>query len=152
MWADQTFTVTAGTKTTLYAFDLLAAYRTAGGSTQGVTVVRTILDFGWLINEAHVMQDYATMGLVVATKTVADAPDPVTEPYADWAYITTLISGSQGTSGTAADTPDVRFFDVHSSRKIDEIGDTWMCCLELSGTGTLTWDAQARARTLLLLP
>jgi hypothetical protein len=152
VWADQIGSSAGMTKDVFAAFDLLSGYRTAGASSQGATVLRTLIDFAWLINEAHVFADTMTLGLVVGTKTVADAPDPVSEPYADWAFLHTLHSGELGTSGVTADTPCAVHYDVHSMRKVDEVGETWLLVAEGGGTGTLTYDIHFRVRTLLLLP
>jgi len=151
VWADRVGIQTALATDTLVAFDLLSTYKTAGGHVQGVTTLRTVIDMAWLFNEAHIMQDKLTIGLARGTATVADAPDPLTEPYADWAFLKTLYSGALGTSGNTLDTPTVLEFDVHSMRKIDELSETWLLCFVFS-SGGLTVDLSFRARTLLLLP
>jgi len=151
VWADRIGVQTGLATSTLVAFDLLSTYKTAGGHVQGVTTLRTVIDMAWLFNEAHIMQDKLTIGLAKGTDTVADAPDPLNEPYADWAFNKTLYSGFMGTSGTGVDTPNVLSFDIHSMRKVDELSETWLLCF-IFASGGLTADISFRARTLLLLP
>jgi len=153
VWADQQFTDAGFAEDSLRSQDLLADYVTNGGSTQGVTVVRTLLWVSWLINEAHVGRDYIEFGLIKGTKATADVADVHLEPYADWAWVDRVGSGTT-TGLVTADAPEFYTADVKSSRKVDEIGETWWLIYKGTApvTATATYDVQARARTLLLLP
>jgi len=152
VWADEAGSLTGAAKATLFAFDLLATYRAAGGSTQGVTVVRTVVDLACSVDQASALGDIVTWGLVKGTQTVADAPDPFSEPFADWAYIHTSFPGEANSDLTAGSPRVPSTFDVHSMRKIDEVGDTWLLCYLASMTTPTTFTTKFRVRTLLLLP
>jgi len=153
VWTDLEISDNGFAEDALRSNDLLAGYVTAGGSTQGVTVVRTLIWYQWLINETHTPLDRLTMGLIKGTQTAADVADPDLEPFADWAYHTTQFSGLV-TGSVAADAPEGGFIDSPSSRKIDEVGETWWLIVKgtAPATASATYDFQARVRCLLLLP
>ena len=152
MWASQTVSDVGFAEDALRSEDLLAAYEAAGGSIQGVTVARTLIDISWGINEAHALGESLTVGLIKGTATAADVADPVSEPFADWAYNRVLYAGA-GHGLLTADAPNVWHFDIRSMRKVDEVGETWW--LIYKGTAQVTaatFDVRAKVRTLLLLP
>ena len=152
VWADQEISDNGFAEDALRSNDLLTGYIGAGGSTQGITVVRTLIWMTWLINEAHTPTDRLTIGLFAGSTAAADVADPDTEPYIDWAYHNTLFSGADH-GLVAADTPQVSFHDVRSARRVEEVGQTWWLIVKGSAPGTAaTYDFQARVRTLLLLP
>jgi len=152
VWADSQITDTGFAESALRSNDLLSGFRAADGSTQGVTVQRTVIDIVWTINESHTFADNLTLGLIKGTQATADVADPVLEPYADWAWIQTSWSGA-GHGLVAADAAMHLHIDTSTMRKIDEVGETWW--LILKGTAPITaatYDYYARVRTLLLLP
>jgi len=152
VWTDIEISDDGFAEDALRSEDLLASYVTAGGSTQGVTVVRTLIWYSWLINEAHAMTDRITLGLIKGTRTAADVADPDLEPFADWGFHHTQYSGLEH-GLVAADSPEGGFLDVKSQRRIDEVGETWW--LLYKGTApsvAATYDFKARVRCLLLLP
>jgi len=153
VWADTQLSDIGFAEDSLRANDLLSDFVAAGGSTQGVTIQRIIVSLFWLINESHTPNEHLTCGLIKGTKAVADVADPVSEPYADWAFIHTGWAGST-TGLVAADSPELIFFDTSSARKIDEVGDTWWLIFRgtAPNTTSATYDVRARVRTLLLLP
>jgi len=153
VWTDIEITDDGFAEDALRSEDLLASYVTAGGSTQGVTVVRTLIWYSFLINETHTMKDLLTLGLIKGTRTAADVADPDLEPFADWGFHHTHYSGLV-TGLVAADSPEGGFLDVKSQRKIDEVGETWWLIYKGSAptTTTATYDFKARVRCLLLLP
>ena len=153
MWADLTIADVGFAENTLRSNDLLADYVTAGGAHQGVTVARTIIDLIWTINEAHTFNESFTVGLLKGTTSTADVADPITEPYADWAYIKTFYAGDNGGALVSADAPNPHSLDVRSMRKVDEIGETWWLIFKgIAPATAATYDFRARVRTLLLLP
>jgi len=153
VWTDIEIADAGFAEDALRSEDLLANYVTAGGSTQGVTVVRTLIWYTWLINETHTPADLLTLGLIKGTRTAADVADPDLEPFADWGFHHTHYSGLV-TGLVAADSPEGSFLDVKSQRKIDEVGETWWLIYKGSAptTSTATYDFRARVRCLLLLP
>jgi len=153
VWADTQSTDLGFAEDALRSDDLLADYRAETGSTQGVTVARTIVTMLWYINEAHTPDDFITVGLIKGTKATADVADPITEPYADWAFLRTMYSGE--TNGlVTADACEVLTIDTSAMRKVEEVGETWWLIYRGSApiTSTATYSIRARTRTLLLLP
>jgi len=153
VWTDIEIADDGFAEDALRSEDLLTGFIAAGGSSQGVTVVRTLIWYSFLINETHTMKDLLTLGLIKGTKAAADVADPDLEPYADWAFHHTHYSGLV-TGLVAADSPEGGMLDVRSQRKIDEVGETWWLIYKGSAptTTTATYDFKARVRCLLLLP
>jgi len=153
VWTDTEIADDGFAEDALRSENLLSSYITAGGSTQGVTVVRTLIWYTYVINETHTHKDLLTLGLIKGTAATADVADPDLEPFADWAFHHTHYSGLEHGS-VAADAPEGGFLDVKSSRKISEVGETWWLIYKGSApaTATATYDFKARVRCLLLLP
>ena len=154
VWTDVEISDNGFAEDALRSEDLLANYASvAGASTMGVTVVRTLIWYQWLINEAHAPSDRLTLGLIRGTRAAADVADPDLEPFADWAFHETRFSGLV-TGLLTADAPEGGFIDAKSSRKIEEVGETWWLIFKgtAPATATATYDFQARVRCLLLLP
>jgi hypothetical protein len=125
---------------------------TAGGSTQGATVIRTILDIAWWGTAAVVAGDKLTISLHTYSTGLGAVADPINEPYADWAYIKTLYAGVDH-GLLAAGVPNVSHHDVHSMRKLDEVGTSWFLTGIYTAPGSATTaNYKVRVRTLLLLP
>jgi len=153
VWANQGGTDLGFAEDSLRSQDLLTAYIAAGGSTQGVTIARTLVTICWFINEAHTPIDRLTVGLIKGTQTTADVADVVTEPFADWAWNKEYYSGdSHGL--VSADAGQYVTIDCRSMRKIEEVGDTWWLIVKgtAPNTTTATYDMRFHVRTLLLLP
>jgi len=153
VWADQTVTDLGFAEDALRSADLLADFATVG-STQGVTILRTIIQLVWSINELHTPAERLTVGLIKGTTTAADVADPITEEYADWAYLHTAWAGKGQSGSTAADAGNYIDLDVKSMRRVDEVGESWWLIFRGTAplTATATYDVRARVRTLLLLP
>lgn len=154
IWADTQVTDLGFAEDSLRSDDLLADYRAEAGSAgTGLTVQRTIISLAWFINEAHTPEDFLTVGLIKGTKATADVADPITEPYADWAFLRTQFSGD-GHGLVTADVVQTMSIDTPVMRKVDEIGETWWLIYRGSApiTATATYSLRARVRTLLLLP
>ena len=152
VWADVEGTGATIAEDTAFSADLLAGFIAAGGSIQGATVLRTIIDLVWWTTAAGAAGDKLTIALIHQATGALNVADPIVEPYADWAYVRTLYAGGD-TGLVAAGTPWVSHHDVHSMRKLDEVGSTFF----LSGMYTAPFTATTanfkfRCRTLLLLP
>jgi hypothetical protein len=153
VWTDTEIADDGFAEDALRSEDLLAGYIAAGGSSQGVTVVRTLIWYTYLINEVHTPKDLLTLGLIKGTNRAADVADPDLDPYADWAFHQTHYSGLV-TGLVSADAPEGGRIDAKSSRKVTEVGETWWLVYKGSAptTTTATYDFRARVRCLLLLP
>jgi len=152
VWADHETTQSAIAENTATAVDVLAGYVAAGGSTQGVTVLRVVIDLTWTGTALAVSGDKLTIGTIVNATGVAVFPDPIAEPYADWSYVSTLYKGA-GHGLLTAGSPDVSHHDLHAMRKVDEVGQSLYFVTILTAPGSAnTFNLFARIRTLLLLP
>jgi len=152
VWADHETTQSAIAENTATAVDVLAGFVAAGGSTQGCTVIRTIIDLTWTGTALAVSGDKVSLGLIAAPLTVGVYPDPIAEPYADWMYVRTLYKGAE-TGLLTAGSPDVSHHDLHAMRKLDEVGQSLFLVTILTAPGSVnTMNLFARVRTLLLLP
>nr|AGA18372.1 hypothetical protein [uncultured marine virus]AGA18376.1 hypothetical protein [uncultured marine virus] len=152
VWADTYFEDLGFAESSLRSQDLLSDFVSAGGSTQGVTVARTVVQLLWGINETHAPGDRITFGLIKGTQATADVADPEAEPYADWAWNECRYSGWEH-GLVSADASERWLLDTKSMRKIDEVGETWW--LIYKGTAPVTaatYDVRCHVRTLLLLP
>jgi len=152
VWADVEGTGTTIAEDTAFSVDLLAGFVAAGGAIMGATVLRTLIDIVWWPTAAVVAGDKLTIALVHQSTGAVNVVDPIVEPYADWAYVRTLYAGDS--SGLlAAGTPWASHHDVHSMRKIDEVGTTWFLSGIYTAPGSATTaNYKLRARTLILLP
>jgi len=152
VWADLEGTGSTIAEDTAFSVDLLAGFIAAGGSMQGATVIRTLIDFVWYPTAAVVAGDKITIGLLHQATGALNVADPIAEPYADWAYVRTLYAGAE-TGLLAAGAPWVSHHDVHAMRKLDEVGTTWFLSGIYTAPGSATTaNYKFRARTLLLLP
>ena len=144
VWADSQATNQAMPLGGSNAIDLLSNYRTAGGGTQGVTIIRTHLSLviaspaGALAGDGMVLGTMVSQAIGGAVST-ADA-------YADWAYFTTLYNVS---SGNVRDTETSFMIDIKSKRKCQEVGESYF--LAYSATRAASAFSY-HARTLLALP
>ena len=124
--------------------DLLANYRSAGGSTQGCTVIRTHID---IIVETSTpgIADGVFVGLIVANTNETAADYGPTEGFLDWALYRHLYTAKYG-QGFAAYSIDLR-----AKRKIQELQESWfMNTAALLGVNATS--VAYNARTLLALP
>jgi hypothetical protein len=152
VWADIEGSGATIAEDTAFSVDMLAGFITAGGSIQGATVIRTLLDFVWYPTAAVVAGDKLTIGLIHQATGALNVADPITEPYADWAYVRTLYAGGD-TGLLAAGSPWVSHHDVHAMRKLDEVGTTWFLSGLYTAPGSATTaNYKFRGRVLLLLP
>jgi len=152
VWADHEGTGTTIAEDTSFDLNVLAGFVTAGGSTQGATVIRTLVDFTWWGTAAVTAGDKITLGLHTYSTGLGAIADPINEPYADWAQVSTLYAGREhGLLG--AGVPQTVHLDVHSMRKLDEVGTSWFLTGIYTAPGSATTaNYKVRVRTLLLLP
>jgi len=124
--------------------DLLADYRSAGGSTQGCTVIRTHIDVIVQTTTPGVA-DGIFLGLIVANTNETAADYGPTEGFLDWALYRHLFTAKYG-QGFAGYSIDLR-----AKRKIQELQESWFCnTAALLGVNATS--VSYTARTLLALP
>lgn len=166
VWANRQATLTgqgAGSPS-ISGVDLLSDYVTAGGSTQGVTVIRTVLQIvvesttgGQFFNTAR----EAYFGLMVSelAPVATTDEDPLARPHLDWAWNEMYLLGQPNANQPSLILPastassGMMNKDIRSRRKIEEIGQSWLLCFN---TPTAAQAAGItfviHGRTLLLLP
>jgi len=150
VWAQTTLTDTAFAVGTNRTTDLLAGFVTAGGSTQGVTVMRIHAQYSFRSDQTTINGSRLVQGFGIGN----DGNDPVTAPFADWMLNFSSFVGAAGQLLTA-NSPNVGEVDNRSKRKCDEVGDTLFHSMRFvvgaGGTET-TASYQAQFRVLLALP
>jgi len=130
--------------------DLLAGFIAAGGSTQGVTVMRIHVAYSFRSADAQVNGSRLVQGFGIGN----DGNDPVTAPFSDWMLNKSHFVGA-GHGLIAGGTPNVGEIDIRSKRKCDEVGDTLFHSMKyILGAGGAEDDAsfQGHFRVLLALP
>jgi len=153
VWADKQVSDLGFAETALRSDNLLSDFVTAGGSIQGITIQRTIISLTWWTDTVSSVDNFFTAGLIRGTSAAADVADPVLEPYADWAFLSTSYQGA-GHGLVANDTPMVLTIDTATMRRVDEVGETWWLIYKgmAPTAASETFSLKARVRTLLLLP
>jgi len=150
VWAQTTLTDTAFAVATNRTTDLLAGFVTAGGSTQGVTVMRIHATFSFRSDQTTINGSRLVQGFGIGN----DGNDPVTAPHSDWLTNVSHFVGT-GHGLIAGGTPNAGVIDVRSKRKCDEVGDTLFHSMRyVLGAAGAEDDAsyQGHFRVLLALP
>ena len=125
--------------------DLLAGFVTAGGSREGLTIMRTRIT--WSYAPAAV-GDQLRVGLIV-TETAAAALqlNPLSEPYEDWMLNHAVYPNA---SGATVDATRIGEIDNRAKRKITGMRETYWMSVVASTATTNSWTAHVR--TLVALP
>jgi len=124
--------------------DLLAEYKLAGGSTQGITIMRTHIALNVTSASAGV-GDGAFVGLVVGTDVDTTTQITPTEPFLDWMLYTSYYSAGGGGVINSATV------DLRAKRKMQELNQVyWMDLVALLGVNAT--QVAFTARTLIALP
>jgi len=150
VWAQTTLTDTAFAVNTNRTTDLLAGFIAAGGSSQGVTIMRIHCSYSFRSADVQVNGSRLVQGFCVGN----DGNDPVTAPHSDWMMNKTHFVGA-GHGLLAGGTPNVGEMDIRSKRKCDEVGDTLFHSMKyILGAAGAEDDAsyQGHFRVLLALP
>lgn len=159
IWARDEDTALSPVPATGQAHDLLAQFRTDGGSTLGCTVTRVRVDLRleWLgLSRSSAL----TLGVIVdqLQSSVLEPPAPGEEPHADWMYWRRVPQIPEFSAALQTGDPALTVLhtslvlDVRSQRKMEELGQTVYICFDptLAGAGTLgvSWGSSV----LLKLP
>jgi len=150
VWAQTTLTDTAFAVATNRTTDLLAGFVAAGGSSQGVTVMRIHCAYSFRSADAQVNGSRLVQGFCIGN----DGNDPTTAPHADWLLNKSHYVG-QWHGLLAAGTPNAGEIDNRSKRKCDEVGDTLFHSMKyVLGAAGAEDDCsyQGHFRVLLALP
>jgi len=151
VWAETGGTLTPGVAGAGAITDLLAGYRAGGGSTQGITIMRTHIAYSAFLHAAPNAGNGFASGVIVDDTAQTVATMNTSQIYKDWMYITNKYSGNSDTafaSGTGfIYGGDI---DLRSKRKCQELQQTlWMCTDRLTAN---VIDVAFLARVLIALP
>jgi len=137
-------------------FDLLSTYRGSGGSTQGVTIIRTHLTMGagYTPTTSVTPQEGIDVGLIVSQIDEQQNTLRTDKPNFDWMLFKTFYA-MQGNSqwNNAAGTPQLVTayeIDLRAKRKCQEIQETLF--LSTAARTAVTTEFWYHARILLALP
>jgi len=147
-WATRSLNENAIVSGTYVAVDLLSEFVAAGGSLEGVTVIRTHLVLAYA---AASTGGVARLGLIVESKgagTLAGGPlDASSNPYESWLLNTRLLPTC---SGAVVDASTPHRYDIRSKRRVQHLNETYWLTFAPTDTGTSS--LSIFARTLLALP
>lgn len=138
------------------AADLLAQFRTDGGSSLGCTVTRVLLDLQLVWTNDITTTDQMAVGLLVdqIQANQLEVPRPGVEPHADWMYWRRTgvapVDLAITPSSTAAQVG--LSIDVKSQRKMEELGQTLWLVIDPTFGGTTTLSVTVNSSVLLRLP
>jgi len=150
VWAQTTLTDTNFAVATNRTTDLLLAFVTAGGVSQGVTIMRIHASYSFRSADAQVNGSRLVQGFGVGTTGL----NPVTAPHADWMLNKTHHVGMNH-GLIAGGTPNVGEIDIRSKRKCEEIGESLFHSMNYQlGAAGAEDDVsyQAHFRVLIALP
>jgi len=152
VWAETGGTVTPGVAGAGAVSDLLANYRAAGGSTQGITIMRTHIAYDAFLHSAANSGDGFAMGIIVDDAAATTATSLSTaNPYNDWMYVSNKYMGNS----MAALASGTGFIyggevDLRAKRKCQELKQThWVVWDRLTANVV---DISFLARVLIALP
>lgn len=140
-----TFTLTGATSADL--FDLGANYKAAGGTTQGITIMRTHIQLA-VQSASPTIGAGAFLGLIVGNSADTRTQLNALAEYEDWMlYRNCYVMGT--TSG--ASNQEARYeIDIRSKRKMQELNQSYWLVLEALTAQTTT--VAFSVRSLLALP
>lgn len=152
---DSTATPAAGV-----AHDLLAQFRTDGGSSLGATVTRVRIDFTlvWTLAAAtDIPFNSLAVGAIVDQLQLdqTEVPRPGDEEHADWMFWKrfSAVPEYSALTGTAGVTVTAHHaWDIRSQRKVEELGQTLWFVVDPTYTGSNVLSCRANASVLLKLP
>jgi len=128
--------------------DLLEDYKSAGGSTQGVTIMRTHVQLAVQGAAANGIEQGAFLGLIIGE--VNDTFDQITstEPFLDWMLYRRCycFGGSEGSTNAE----HIYEIDLRAKRKMQELNQLYLMNLSANVAGTV--NVAYNVRTLLALP
>ena len=152
-WARQIGTLSNASAATWATADLLAAFKTGGGTTFGCTVARIHLRLS--VITAVVASDNFTVGVIKGQDTdvgttIAGAPQPLTHPYEDWLYWSAFAAGTGATIFPGGgNTYEI---DIRAKRKLEELNENLNIVGVTSNAGTFPQQVDYSASVLLMLP
>lgn len=160
IWARSTSLDAAPAPAAGVAHDLLAQFRTDGGSSLGATVTRVRIDYTlvWTLDAATAIPfNQLAVGVIVDQLQLdqTEVPRPGDEEHADWMYWRrhTAVPEFSALTGTAGVTVTGSWsVDVRSQRKVEELGQTLWFVMDPTYTASNVLSYRANASVLLKLP
>lgn len=165
IWARSQDLFNLSVPATGFAADLLAQFRTDGGSSLGATVTRVRLDLTmvWTNTSPAVfdLPDQLVHGVLVdqIQASQAEVPRPGVELHADWMYWRRVgpaeprtLLPLAATGGITTSFMSQMTIDVQSQRKCEELGQTLWWVIDPAFGGTTAVSVNGSASVLLKLP
>jgi len=152
VWAETGGTQTPGTiaSQTNVNVDLLANYRSAGGSTQGITIIRTHLTYQLFTHSAINSTDGISLGLIIGDAGALPTELNTANPFLDWMFISNRYPGMGSVAPSGTGFISGGELDLKAKRKCQELQQTyWMCLSDLTAN---VQDVSYIVRTLIALP
>jgi hypothetical protein len=153
-WARSTGTLSNASAATWDTIDLLAGFRTSGGTTAGCTIARIHLRLAMVTGVAA--DDQLALGVLRGQNTdvgvtVAGAPTPSADPYEDWMYWS-VFTASSAPICMFPGGGNVYEVDIRSKRKIPELQQTLTIVANTPAAGAFPQQCVFSASILLMLP
>ena len=154
-WADQRTALVLGTGV-LAIEDLLAGWKAAGGSLEGVTVGRIHLNWSPVsgVGASTTANPFIEWGIIVddTAETNTTIPNPSGTPYADWMINRTDFVAYSATQPAWINGPGSEQVDIRSKRKLGQIQRTLWLVANGNVPGATSLTVRMHSRVLLLLP
>jgi len=146
-WGTTVESITLSTTPTATLVDLLSGYKAAGGSTQGITIMRTHIQVAVQTSSPDIGSG-SFLGLIVGTNDDTPVQLNAQAEYDDWmlyraCYAMGTVAGGTGFEHTYE-------IDIRAKRKMQELNQVYYLVLEALDTNIT--NVAFSARTLLALP
>jgi hypothetical protein len=156
-WARQIGTLSNASAATSVTSDLLAAFKTGGGTTFGCTVARIHLRLA--VATVVAPGDEFVFGVIKGQDTdvgttIAGAPTPVSHPYEDWLYWSAFFGASQAGAGSSMFDGGNNCYtiDIKAKRKLEELNENLNIVAVAPVSGAFPQQVNYSASVLLMLP
>ena len=152
-WARQVATLSNAAAGTYDTVDMLANFKTDGGTQQGVTVARIHLRLAVL--NVVAAADQVAIGIIRGQNTdvgvtVAGAPEPLADPYEDWLWWSVFTADHNGMFFLGGSNNFE--VDIRSKRKFAGLQESLNIVARAPVSGAFPQQVQYSASVLLMLP
>jgi hypothetical protein len=156
-WARTTGFVSNASAATWDTVDLLANFKSGGGTTFGCTVARIHLRLA--TTSVVVAGDELAVGVIKGQDTdvgtsVVGSPNPITHPYEDWLFWSAYFGCSSAGAGSSLfdGGNNVTTIDIKAKRKLEDLNENLNLVILAPVSGTYPNVVDYSASILLMLP
>jgi len=152
-WARSVGTLSNASAATSITSDLLAQFKTGGGTVFGCTVARIHLRLNALT--AVAASDNFAVGVIKGQDTdvgatIAGAPTPITHPYEDWLWWSSFYADTNGHFFPGGG--NVYEVDIKAKRKLSELNENLNIVAVSTNATAFPQQVDYSASVLLMLP